>query len=449
MIWPAVYNGYPLLYPDSMAYLRDGGGVAHALLRGPLPVSFWGRGFIYCLSILPLHWKITPWPVVGVNALVAAYVLWLVVRSIVPKRPVFAYLAVMTPLCLLTGVGWFVSYVMPDILGPLLYLSLYLMAFAWHRLRGAERWIIAMIAWWATVAHASHLLVAAGLWVAVAIVMVSQRQTVRRRVGSLSRMAAVLLLAALAQLALHGYLYGQPSLNGKRPPFLMARMIADGPARWYLQQNWGRAPLPNCPDAAHLPHSTTEFLWAANGVWQSASPQQQDDLRRREWPVVLGTCRAYPWAELALSAGHFWRQLNTFGLKDFAPNPWTQEVFDEVMPAGRAKYMRSRQAEGRLHESCFSAVQNWTVVVSLGMIIVAAVMLGRRWPRRLVGLTCVIGFAVIANAAVTGILSNVIDRYQGRVIWLVPFLAGMLVLAASTQVFVAKRRKVMHVGSGV
>jgi hypothetical protein len=47
---------------------------------------------------------------------------------------------------------------------------------------------------------------------------------------------------------------------------------------------------------------------------------------------------------------------------------------------------------------------------------------------RVTGLTTIIVMAVVANAAVTGILSNVEDRYQARVIWLVPLLAGVLVL---------------------
>jgi hypothetical protein len=45
-----------------------------------------------------------------------------------------------------------------------------------------------------------------------------------------------------------------------------------------------------------------------------------------------------------------------------------------------------------------------------------------------VGLATIIIVAVIGNAAVTGALSNVEDRYQSRVIWLVPLLAGVLAL---------------------
>ncbi len=56
-------------------------------------------------------------------------------------------------------------------------------------------------------------------------------------------------------------------------------------------------------------------------------------------------------------------------------------------------------------------------------------MFVRQWGSpRVIGLTAVIVFVVVANAAVTGVLSNVEDRYQARVIWLVPLLAGVFVL---------------------
>jgi hypothetical protein len=52
------------------------------------------------------------------------------VRSIVPQQTVTRYLALIVPLSFFTGLGWFVSLIMPDILGPVLYLSLYLVVFA-------------------------------------------------------------------------------------------------------------------------------------------------------------------------------------------------------------------------------------------------------------------------------------------------------------------------------
>ena len=55
--------------------------------------------------------------------------------------------------------------------------------------------------------------------------------------------------------------------------------------------------------------------------------------------------------------------------------------------------------------------------------------LGRGWSRRLVGFTAVVFAVVITNAIVTGALSAVVHRYQARVVWLVPLLAGVLLLS--------------------
>jgi hypothetical protein len=74
-------------------------------------------------------------------------------------------------------------------------------------------------------------------------------------------------------------------------------------------------------------------------------------------------------------------------------------------------------------------VQYWTVVASLAIIVILGILLWRRWTTRLAGLAVVIIPAVIANAFVTGVLSTVEDRYQSRVVWLVPFLAVTLIFA--------------------
>jgi len=130
MTWPAFYNRYPLLYPDSMSYLEDGRPVARAPFLHRFLADCGGRSFIYCLGILPFHWNVTTWPIVALNAFLTAYVIWLVVQSISPQQTVMCYLALTVALSVFTGLGWFVSIIMPDILGPVLYLCIYLLVFA-------------------------------------------------------------------------------------------------------------------------------------------------------------------------------------------------------------------------------------------------------------------------------------------------------------------------------
>jgi hypothetical protein len=74
-------------------------------------------------------------------------------------------------------------------------------------------------------------------------------------------------------------------------------------------------------------------------------------------------------------------------------------------------------------------IQNWTVLTSLPVMVIFGILLWRRWTYGLAGLVLVIIPTVLANAFVTGVLSTVEDRYQSRVVWLIPFLAVTLIFA--------------------
>ena len=102
-------------------------------------------------------------------------------------------------------------------------------------------------------------------------------------------------------------LYGKPSLTGEHAPFVMARLVADGPGRWYLSRHCAASSLVICTDADRLPDNVAKFLWAPDGIWRRASLEKQTRLRDEEMEVVLGTIRAYPIDVLRLSAKNFWR----------------------------------------------------------------------------------------------------------------------------------------------
>ncbi len=76
LLWPAALNGYPLLFGDTGVYLGDG---IHLHMS-------WARPLFYGLFMLPLHLKITTWPVIIVQALIAATVLLAVLRAFIPGR---------------------------------------------------------------------------------------------------------------------------------------------------------------------------------------------------------------------------------------------------------------------------------------------------------------------------------------------------------------------------
>ena len=433
MLWPAIWNGYPLLYPDSISYLRDGGPIGRMLfLHGP-------KGFVamrsetYSVVIYVLHWKISAWPVVAFQALVTAYVLWLVVRT-VGERPrntkklATLYLVLVGLLSLTTSLGWYVSFVMPDILGPDLYLSIYLLVFAWAALSVTERWVAAVIACFAVTAHSTHLMLGVGVLGLLGLLWVVRWRTIHLRARGILTVGAVLLAAVVAQMGLHGFLYGKPSLFGNHMPYLTARVVADGPGRWYLRQHCGELHWAICEDVDSLPDNDDEFLWGDSGVWQRASSERKQEMLQEETPLVMAAVSAYPVAQAQRSFANFWGEFTDFGLWDFQPNSWMRSQINYVLQDAENKYLKTKETRSTLPVEFFSTVQNWTVLASALGILLAIPGLWRRGRSEILGLVAIVVPVVIANALLTAVLSESDSRYQARLIWLVPLLAAILLI---------------------
>jgi hypothetical protein len=412
-----------------MTYLDDGRLVARAVFLHQFSEYYGMRSFFYSLVILPFHWNVTAWPVVALQCLLVSYVLRLVVRSFAPGMAGIHFLILVLLLSLFTSAGWYSCLILPDILGPLLYLSMCLLAFAGESLSRSEKISLVAIACWGVASHATHLMLAGGLCVLFAGMMAVERKPLRRILNVVGQAVAICAVAAVAQLALHGYLYGKPSLNGERPPFLMARVISDGPGRWYLEQHCPQLNWAICAHVHNLSTDPDQFLWAPDGTWEASSASDQSQMMSEEMPLVFATLRTYPRQQLASSLSNFREQLWLFGLYDLDPSSWALDQFDTVMPAARAEYLRGRQARNALPLEFFTAVQYCVVVASLGVIVVFLFLLGRKLPARLIELGSVVAFVVVANALFTGPLSLPEDRFECRVIWLIPFFAGLMVLA--------------------
>lgn len=429
LAWPAIYNGFPLLYPDSMTYLDDGRIVARAIFQHQFSLYYGMRSFFYSLAILPFHWNQSAWPIVALQCFLVAYVLRLVVRAVAPGSMQKFYLGVVCVLAVVSSVGWCASLVLPDILGSLVYLAMYLIVFARESLSRRERWSLYLIAWWGIVSHATHLMVAAALCVLLFGMLAATHQPFRRTVQTIGKVAAIVAMAAAAQVGLNAYLFGHPSLNGDRPPYLMARVIADGPGRMYLEQHCGQMNWAICSHVHQLNVDPDHFLWDPDGIWQSAPGAEQQQMLREELPLVIATFRAYPRQQLRRSAENWWEQLTTFGLNDLDPSRWLEVQFATVMPAAQGSYLRGLQARNALPLDSITSFQFVVVIAALGATAVLMFLFGRRCPPRLVWLSVVAAFVVIANAAVTGTLSMPEDRFESRVIWMVPLVAELFVLA--------------------
>jgi hypothetical protein len=425
----AFYNGMPLLYPDSIDYLLHGGEAARALLARRTVDLVSTRSFFYALAILPLHGDGALWPIIAFQALLTASMLWLTMRTVLEHASASRLIATTAVLTMISSVSWFVGYVMPDVFTPLLVLGIDLLCFGWERLRAAERILVCALVWLAIVSHGSNLLLAGALAVVVAAVSWLRRRPLREGWGAVARLAGLGIAAALSTVLLNDALLGEPTLGGRRPAFLLARALADGPARTYLEQHCGELDLAICSHADRLPDNVRDALWSPGSVWGSASQAERQRLRDEEMQVVLAGIRSDPWGQLGASLHNAWEQMNTFGLQgSYALDPYITARIGEALPNGVDRFYESRQARLALHQEFFGWIHRVAAWLSLAAVVVLR-WIPRPDSRRLVDLSVLTASALVANAAITGALSNVEDRYQSRIVWLLPFVA-LLVASA-------------------
>jgi len=411
-----------------MTYVVAGRIIARRLFLHETSTYYGMRSRIYSLVIFPFHWNLVLWPVAALQALIAAYVIWLVVRSVVTRQTILWYLVLCAALSLLTSVSWFAVLILPDILGPVFYLCVYLIVFARETLSRVERALLMVIMWWAVASHGSHLVVAVGLCALLILLIIFRWRIMDHRWRAVVTVIVILIVTAATQIGLNAFLTGTPSLNGDWPPVLTARIIVDGPGREYLQAHCPDAKFVLCEDAHNLPDTADDFLWSDNGIWGKASDEKQAQLQREQMRFVIASVRAYPLEELKQSAANFENQLITIGLDDLGSNGWVLSELASEMPGQKSIYQQSRQISDTLPLNFFSSVQEWTVIASLIVIAAFIPYVWRRRTARILGIGVIIISTVIANALVTGVLSGVETRYQSRVIWLFPLLACVLLL---------------------
>lgn len=428
LCWPALWNGYPLLYADSLSYLQSGPAVVSELLGADVPYWMYAsdRSEFYAVGIYLLHGSLPLWTIVVAQSALMAWVIWLVVRSVCPD-PVRAYLPVAAGLSVLTGIAWYTSFVMPDCLSGILVLSFYLLLFWPKSLRRTEKVGLALAACWALTSHATHLVLGACIVAMFALLRMVRWPGMRGRGVGLLRLSGLLVVSALGLMAVHARLYGRASISGQAPPFLMARLLGDGPARWYLQQNCARLSWTICLHANDLPDREADFLWPSTGIWRSSTEEQQKQLRKEEMPLLLATLRSYPRQQAVRSWSNFVELLTTVGPWNFwSFGDLTPDRLDAVLPGLGAHYSSTKQAHSALPQAFFRSLQ--ARVLEASMLIVV-VLLPWAWYRRLWGLLGLAGTVLMVvpmNALLCGVISCNDPRLQDRIAWLLALLAGLL-----------------------
>ena len=413
LLAPALWNRFPLIFPDVGGYLlrpmtgtlEMGRSALYGLfLYAGIPFSFW-------LNVI----------------LQAALTVWLIVLTLrthgLNGRPWLAT-GIVAMLTVGTSLPWFTGQLMPDILFPAAVLALHMLVFRSEQLARSERFALAAVIAFAIPSHMAAAGMAVGIIVALwLIARVTKFALPKARIA----LAAGAVVTGVALCPVSNYaITGNFAFTPGGSSFVFGRLVEDGIIARYLSERCPDPALQLCGYYRDMPRDADEWLWGSDtpfhklGGWTGYVEEQNyiigETLKR--YPVMHAT------TAIADTFIQFFKFKTEISVWDNAP---TIGMIKDHLPQIFPSLMAARQQTENFSMAPFNLIH-----VPVAALAIAGIGLALLWRRRFdiapetAALCITILLALAANAAICGIFAHPVDRYQSRLVLLAPLALALL-----------------------
>ena len=433
LILPAVSYRYPFLFPDSGTYLSSG----HL---GYVPVD---RPIIYGLFVKLVSFSWSVWMVIICQSILWNYIIYLLVKFTigVKKYNGLVHLLLAIFLAVFTGFSYYCSLVLADIFSSIAVLSLFFLL-TLNKKQKTHLILISILFVFSIITHLSHIpLVLSILIVVTAYYFIKGKNDLRQKSKRLFS-ALGLMLFSLFLISLVNYSYGVGFKISRTNNIILAtRFIESGLANKYLKKNCGKEGFD--PDYKDLCNYVDKFdQWPAAGFYLYDFENS---------PIYNGTCIDIDWTECwvqknkeygnliedILSDGELrgefvnlvltgtLKQLVTFEQSSLSAQDFGS-IIDQFYPSDSNEFKYSLQSRTALLFDQANYLELRVLILSLLILLFFIVKKWRVISEKEKLLIVIVIFSLLNNAMITSTLSNVIARYQGRLIFLIPLVVFCL-----------------------
>ena len=364
--------------------------------------------------------------------------LWLLLRVVIQitgsERPLSFTMAAVVGAGCLGSLPFYVAFLMPDLLTPVLILTAAVLTMAAERMTPGARFCAVGLGILAVISHLSHL--------GIALILIPVAAIIRLFWARQRGWLAPVLIAAIAGGGLiERGLFRIAVETVKREtvtyqPFLTARLIDDGPGLAYLAAR--------CPDTAEAACALYARLVGPDMARRATASRILF-----ETGAELGSLRLLPTADQArIAAGQrqffldvVWDRpgavilaLARNTLRQARRNAVTMTLPDQAILSSLAQSAPELDpviAKTRLrggNSTIIALTRLHGVVYGVALLGVVIGVFHRRIPAAVRVLVLMLLAGILANAFVCGAVSQPADRYGARVIFLLPMAAALLLM---------------------
>lgn len=415
-MWPAFYNGYPLVTSDSGAYVRFAYDFQVQKDRSAFYSVF--------VALSGARWLLhTGWLPVIIQAFVLSVLLWRFFKLIGPGSTYGVIFILMLGTAFFTGAAWTASYIMPDVFTPILFLSTVLYIYD-TSLKRAGRILYLAVVSIALLIHNSHLIILPLFLLLLFVVsLLSWKNLLHvRRLLPLSgvTVSCFLLVCSLNYSKGMGF-----TVSPSTHVFLAGKLVETGIMKTYLAENCSNSEYKLCAYVDELPEHAYQYIWYDEGPfhkiggWDSSRQEHEQILHN-----VLTTPR-YAKMFLFISGSHTLQQLLNINISYTAPLAEGSSPYNNIsnyLPSDMNFYNNAKQQFRDLDDtvSFFRHFHKWIFVLTTVWILLLLIQGKPMFNDSISAIYMVILLYVLCNAFVTATFANVLERLQNRVFWLIP-----------------------------
>ena len=409
-----------------------------------------GRSPFYGLVLVLAVRFGTLWLLAAGQAFLAAWSICVLIRAVLPAvTPVF-YQGVILALGLSSSLPFFAAFAMPDLYAGLLIIAVTILAFCPARLPVWERFMLWVLLVASLTFHAANIALAVTLSGAALAILAVVKAPLRLLASRAGWLATSILVAVSMNWAFGALYRADAGVAQRTPPFLMARLLADGPGRDYLASACPSGASPTLCRFRDRPFtSEDEILWSeepSKGIFSTSTYEIRKRLRDEEPAFISAVVARDPVVVISRILQNGLQQFMTFYVAEPMSSParflglawWHRTAIQRIVPDMKSCEAVPKSCDVRANP-LFVAIVHIVVVMASWIFIVWSTvktrcfdLFGPARPGRsdpgppFAGAVVLIAMGVIVNAMMCGAVSGVFARYQARVIWLIPLLALLI-----------------------
>lgn len=440
----ALNNGFPLLYSDTGSYILSG-------MEHSVPSD---RPLMYGVLIWATGMGVSLWQVAVFQALLVGYMIWLLLKcTFGTTRSSFLILPlVLLLLTVITGVSFYVSFLIPDIFAAVSIFGILLMI-SFPDMKKPHRIALFFATVIPALTHYSNLIniLSVALAFLVLIIFFRRKTFVANRIKSFY----FVLFTVIVVFVLNSLL---PKLfdESKRPvksnfahPF--ATLLESGLVHEFLRENCDDSSYSFCKNINELPRNHGYFLWNMNsplykdcGSIKNCRAVKEEEMGRIIRAMLCDPCYLQGISCFALErTRHQLFHIDVISLQEYNEEYPLRLAIRKYFPGDMNAFLTSCQSNNGYGVGAYNNFMRMVIYMSFILILISFFIpvFSKRIHQNIKVFFWLFLVAMTSNAFVCSVLSSGNSRYQGRIIWIIPAVCLVIIIQLILQLYRERKGK--------